>query len=929
MQPPERNSNRSGRSAPHRLALSRRPIALGLAILSLAILYYPRISSITAGEPPATIIHVAVDGNDAWAGRLERPDLDLGDGPVATIGRAVDLAAQFPADASCVEIVIQPGEYSLERPVTISGANRSLPPLVIRAAVPGKVRISGGRRLTSWQPVTDPGVKARLPEEVRDRVRQTFLKDLGIRDFGSPGGGGSELFFDDRPMTLARWPDAGFTHIADILGEQPTTIHGIPGDKVGKFVFEGDRPLRWIGEKDPWVHGYWFWDWSDQRHPVASIDSQKRILEVKPPYHSYGYRKGQWFYGFNLLCELDQPGEWYLDRETGILYFLPPLEKAAEVDAALKSGRPAVSVSETLFRIAEVQHVTLSGLILEHARGTMIDIRDCRQVAVEDCLLRNGGGWGVRIQGGEKCAVRRSRLYLLGEGGVSLNGGDRPTLTPSQHEVADCEISEYGRIYPMYRAGVSVGGVGQRVLHNHIHHAPHQAVGFSGNDHLIAFNEIHHVCLESNDAGAVYSGRDWTMRGTRIEKNYFHDIQGFQNRGCMGVYLDDMFCGTVIADNIFVRVTRAAFIGGGRDNLVENNLFIDCKPAVHVDARAMGWASYHVATTMTERLRAMPYQNTLWAERYPELPPILEQEPAAPRGNVIRRNICLGGTWESVEAKARSYLTAEENLVVPTADESGLLDENGRLRWNPQSPVFAKLPAFRAPPFEEIGPRGQPALSDAEAGTGERAGRPADATRWESDIRKFEDQDRDQLPPEDAVLFVGSSSIRLWDTVHSFRDWPTINRGFGGSQIHEVTQFADRIVLPYRPRLIVFYAGDNDIAAGAEPQTVLERFQAFVAKLRGEGSQTPIIFIGIKPSVARWRLIDKIREANRKIREWAENHPEHGVHYLDVEKPMLDDQGFPRSDLLREDGLHLNQRGYEIWNELLRQKVAQILAAKK
>ena len=928
MQRPHWNPNRTRRAARRRLATVTSIVGLGL-VPFLLVLCPPQDSSITASESAATIIHVAADGNDAWAGRLERPDMDVGDGPVATIGRAVELAAQLPAETSRVEIVIQPGEYSLESPVAIAGTDKSLPPLVIRAAVPGKVRVSGGRRLTSWQPVADPDVKARLAEEVRDRVRQTSLKDRGITDFGSPGGGGLELFFDDQPMTLARWPDEGFTHIADILGEQPTKIHGIPGDKVGKFVFEGDRPLRWIGEKDPWVHGYWFWDWSDQRHPVASINPQKRTLQVKPPYHTYGYRKGQWYYGFNLLCELDRPGEWYLDRESGILYFLPPAEKAADADAALKSGRPAVSVLQTLFRVTHAQDVTLSGLILEHARGTMIDIRDSRRVAVEDCLLQNGGGWGVRIQGGEECALRRSRLYLLGEGGVSLSGGDRPTLTPSQHEVTDCEISEYGRIHPMYRAGVAIAGVGQRVLHNHIHHAPHQAVGFSGNDHLIAFNEIHHVCLESNDAGAVYSGRDWTMRGTRIEKNYFHDIQGFENRGCMGVYLDDMFCGTVIADNIFVRVTRAAFIGGGRDNLVENNVFIDCKPAVHVDARAMGWASYHVDTTMTERLRAMPYQNALWAARYPELPPILEQESAAPRGNVIRRNLCLGGTWESVEAKARPYLTAEENLVLPTADESGLLDDNGQLRWNPQSPVFAKLPGFRLPPFEEIGPRGKLALSDAEPATAEEIRRPGDPARWESDIRKFEEQDRRQAPPKDAVLFVGSSSIRLWDTGKSFPDWPTINRGFGGSQIHEVTHFADRIVLPYRPRLIVFYAGDNDIAAGAEPETVLERFQAFVEMVRGAGSQAPIIFIGIKPSVARRHLIDKIRAANQKIREWAENHPKQGVHFLDVEEPMLDEQGFPRGDLLREDGLHLNQRGYEIWNDLLRQKVAEILAAKK
>ncbi len=904
-------------------------MAIGLVVAIFVATGWCFGRSALCSEPAAKVIHVAQDGKDSWSGGLARPDLTRGDGPVASLGQALELASQLPRETPRIEIVIQPGEYSLDSTIDISRGDRPLPPLVIRAAEPGTVRISGGRRVASWQPVSDPEIKARLPEAVRDRVRQASLKDLGIRDYGSPGGGGLELFFHDRPMTLARWPDQGFTHIADIVGEEPHQIHGIPGDKVGKFVFEGDRPLRWIGEKDPWVHGYWFWDWSDQRHPVASIDPNKRILEVKPPYHQYGYRKGQWYYGFNLLCELDQPGEWYLDRQTGILYFLPPLEGAADEDAALSVGRPAVSVLKTLLRLGDVQDVTISGLLLEHARGTLVEVQNGRHVVVEDCLLRNAGGFGVVVQGGTDCAVRRSQLFLLGEGGVSLSGGDRPSLTPANHEVSDCEIHDYGRIYPMYRAGVSIGGVGQRVLHNHIHHAPHQAVGFSGNDHLIAFNEIHHVCLESNDAGAIYAGRDWTMRGTRIENNYFHDIQGFQNRGCMGVYLDDMFCGTVIANNIFVRVTRAAFIGGGRDNLVENNLFMDCNPAVHVDARAMGWASYHVDTIMTERLRAMPYQSPLWTQRYPELQPILEQEPAAPKGNVIRRNLCLGGTWEAVEGKARPYLTEEANLVLPSTEGSGLIGDNGQVRWNPQATVFSQLPGFRVPPFEQIGPRAQNSPSDGEGNAASTSQGPSDPARWESDIRKFEEQDRRQAPPTDAILFVGSSSIRLWDTAHAFPDQPVINRGFGGSQIHEVTYFADRIVLPYRPSLIVFYAGDNDLAMGVEPAEVLNRFQAFVQTLRAKGSMAPIVFIGIKPSLARWRLIDKIRQANRLIREWAENNADRTVYFLDIESAMLDGQGLPRGDLLREDGLHLNDRGYAIWNDLLHKKIGQILAARK
>ena len=125
-------------------------------------------------------------------------------------------------------------------------------------------------------------------------------------------------------MTLARWPNDGFIKITEVLGPTPVDVRGTKGCKEGKFAYDSDRPKRWAGEKDLWVHGYWFWDWAEQRHPVESLDAEKRVITLKPPYHGYGYRKGQWFYAFNLLAELDRPGEWYLDRSTGVLYFWPP-----------------------------------------------------------------------------------------------------------------------------------------------------------------------------------------------------------------------------------------------------------------------------------------------------------------------------------------------------------------------------------------------------------------------------------------------------------------------------------------------------------------------------------------------------------------------------------------------------------------------------
>lgn len=187
---------------------------------------------------------------------------------------------------------------------------------------------------------------------------------------------------------------------------------------------------------------------------------------------------------------------------------------------------------------------------------------------------------------------------------------------------------------------------------------------------------------------------------------------------------------------------------------------------------------------------------------------------------------------------------------------------------------------------------------------------------WQKEIAAFEKQDAESPPPRDAVLFVGSSSIRLWDTAKWFPDAPTINRGFGGSQICDSTEFADELIVKHRPRLIVFYAGDNDINAGKSAEQVHVDFLAFLHKVRASLPATPIVFISIKPSIARWKLAGEMRKANALIAAECEKFDD--LEYLDVWPAMLDKEGQPRKDILREDGLHMNETGYQLWVELLR-----------
>ncbi len=188
-------------------------------------------------------------------------------------------------------------------------------------------------------------------------------------------------------------------------------------------------------------------------------------------------------------------------------------------------------------------------------------------------------------------------------------------------------------------------------------------------------------------------------------------------------------------------------------------------------------------------------------------------------------------------------------------------------------------------------------------------------SRWDKDIRAFEAWDAKNSFAADAVLFVGSSSIRMWQTQGLFPDLPVINRGFGGSQISDVNQFAKRIVLRYAPRLIVFYAGDNDIAAGKSPAQVLKDYMAFARLVHRTLPRTPIIYMSIKPSRSRWSLWEKMDKANSLVREFSVNDTR--LFYVDGASPFLDEKGEPDDKFYLDDKLLLSAEGYKVWTKLL------------
>lgn len=583
----------------------------------------------------ATDFYVSPKGSDRNPGTKQEP--------FATLERARD-AGRSVQRGNAITIWLRGGTYTRSATLTLQaedGGTASAP--VVYRAVPGEaVRLFGGKVVHGFR-------------KWHGSILQVNLRRQGITDFGEMTSrgfarshvAGLELFFAGRPMTLARWPNRGWAHISAATASK-TTDH---------FTFNGDRPARWRKSPDAWAYGYWMYDWADSYERVAAIDLATHTIRTGSPEPQYGYRAGQRWRVVNVLEELDEPGEWYLDRATGILYFWPP--------APIRSAEAAVSMLATpLVSLQGASYVEFRDLHFEVTRGDAIVISDGTHDVISHCRIANIGNWAVSIKGGSNDGVEDSEIRGIGDGGIVLNGGDRPTLTPAAHFAVRNHIHDFSRWTRTYTPAILIQGVGNRVVGNTIDHAPHNAILVNGNDHLVEGNDIHTVAMETGDVGAYYLGRDWTERGNTVRGNYFHNLgQGDVN----AVYLDDCASGSTITGNVIRGAHRGVMIGGGRDNVIAGNKFLDCDIGIHFDARGLGWAhSWFDGTdpTLFDRLRAMPYRQEPWRSRYPQLLTLASDDPAVPEGNVIRDNQSWCKTWIAYYDHMTAHnLTLSNNFV--------------------------------------------------------------------------------------------------------------------------------------------------------------------------------------------------------------------------------------------------------------------------
>ncbi|MFB9310999.1 hypothetical protein BJY17_003183 [Agromyces hippuratus] len=694
------------------------PLAIAAALVASVISPISAPPAAYAAADSALEIFVSPEGSNGGAGSEASPYRTLE--KARAVIRSMKASQGLPDGG--VTVTLREGDYerdtSFELAKQDSGEEGA--PIVYRAYPGEDVRLHGGRVLDGddFTPAGTDGVGARLSDSVRSSVMQIDLGAAGVGDLGGilqtgyglpPGDEPAEIFFDGAPMTVARFPNAGSfvkTGTVSDPGGNPRQVLGgnatsRPLDPVyddgATFRYADERPETWASTEGAWMYGYWYWDWADGNLPIDSIDAATNQVSTKNASH-YTVRSNQRYYYYNVPEELDAPGEYYLDRGANVLYFLPPAPLAGTtVDLSL--------LTEPIVQIDGASHVTFSGIGFENSRGDGIRIASGDHNRVVDSTLANLGGWGARIEGGVDNIVHRSEITRTGHGGVFVGGGDRPTLTRADNAATENTIHDFSRLALTYNPGVMLSGVGNTAADNHIFDAPHQAIAFEGNDHMIEYNDVHDVVQDTADSGAIYTVRDWSWTGTVIRYNYIHDVGGATAPGHdqEGIYLDDLTSGITVVGNVLENVPLAFLIGGGRSNTIENNLVINSSRGLSLDDRGTNWAAGHCAPNggMQKSLEKMPYQQELWAGRYPWLVGLLTDQPCIPKYNSVQRNVFKDSAAPSIAGSAAANGTIADNWV--TTDDLRFVDETGGdLTLSPDSPVFAKVPGFEPLPFERM-----------------------------------------------------------------------------------------------------------------------------------------------------------------------------------------------------------------------------------
>ena len=491
-----------------------------------------------------------------------------------------------------------PGLHLITEPVRIGSGSHL-------KAEPG-CRLCGGRK-----------VQAEKGEDGKYYISLENPAPILSRGFGrSISPSHPELFIDGKPLVMTRYPRGGFLTMT-AFPEYGIDNGSESGSLENGFFYADDGPKKWKPGSGIGVFGYWAYDWSPTRERIDVLDADRMFVRCLPPYGTYCYHLNQRFCFFNIPEEVTEPGDYAIDYEAGKICFLP--FEGTELDTA------EILVSDTekpILLIEDADDVVLEGFTVEACRGTAALIRNSSNVRITGCEFQNIGNRAVCIEQSKGVLVDHCHIHDTGDGGIQIWGGDRKTLERAEIVVEHCHLHDISKWDTCYEPPIRLYGVGLTARFNRIHDCPHSAVLFGGNYISITDNEIFRCVMETGDAGAIYGGRDYTFRGNEVSRNFIHHLGGRIGLGTMAIYNDDCMSGTVMRDNVIYKVQRGCFLGGGRDFVVDGNVFVDCHPAVEIDGRGTSddamWRSM-IRGVLNETFYGIGGNTPLYLTRWPEL----------------------------------------------------------------------------------------------------------------------------------------------------------------------------------------------------------------------------------------------------------------------------------------------------------------------
>ena len=589
------------------------------------------------GQPSERVFYVSPSGDDDAEGSQASPWRTLGD----AIRRVQGYMDDNPGEP--VRLELAAGRYPVRRVLRLF----SVTGLTLAGPAEGEAVLTGELPVTGWAPVTDPEVLRRMPSSAAGRVLQADLRANGIPDLGDPVDRTNriDLYCDGVRQTLARWPDEGFTQAGKAVGATalPDTWIHIPGTQEGVLEYLDPQVEAWMKEKDPILFGYWYWDWADKYHRLRAVDPVRRTFTLDEPWSHYGYRDSCRFYGLNLLCELDKPGEYYIDRDKGMIYWMAPESGGAHSTTVSVSDAPAMIL------VKDCKSLTISGLSFEGGRRGAVQVSGGEDNVILDCRFSRFGEAALRFEGGRGHQVEGCLLTELGCGGIWMRGGDRRTLEEAAFSVSNTIVDRFSLFKRTYEPAVYFHGVGLLVSHNRFSHSSSSALRLEGNEITVEYNQCFNLVEESDDQGGFDSFMDYSYRGIVLRYNHWRDIRGGMYAGAAGIRLDDLISGQLVFGNVFERCGGGGWSGGGgfggvqinggRDNRIYDNLFYDCPWAVSGGAFAgERWASALDSEPSRTCLSEVDVHNPVFREKYPL---ILAHWQSEQGFNYVERNLAV------------------------------------------------------------------------------------------------------------------------------------------------------------------------------------------------------------------------------------------------------------------------------------------------